>query len=135
MLQSFSVAFCSRFPPPGPGCQGQHWPRAQGAALVPGEGCATSQSGVITFYPRPNSSSNPLHEFNLLFAPAKSLYSWKAKSESIYLTIPVTFLGVFSHHIPPLSAFGQDVTNQIDPFTTLKEKAGRRGTCTSIYQI
>lgn len=135
MLQSFSVAFCSRLLPPGPGCQGQHWPHAQGAALVPGEGCATSQSGVITFYPQPDSSSNPLHKVNLLFAPAKSLYSWKAKSESIYLTIPVTFLGVFSHHIPPLSAFGQDVTNQIDPFTTLKEKAGRRGTCTSIYQI
>lgn len=94
------------------------------------------RAAVVPSYPQADSSSHPLHNVNLLFATAKSLYSWKGKSGSIYSAIPVPFLGVFSHHIPPLSAFARYSTKRLDPFKMLEEKAwGRKGTCTSIYQI
>lgn len=140
VLQSFSVSLYFRYhsclPRRGPGCRSQRSPRAQGAAPAAREGCAAAQNGIVLSHPQADSNSHPLHAVNLLLATAKSLYSWKGKSGNIYLTVPVTFLGLFSHHIPPLSAFGQYSTNQLDPFKMLKEKArGRKGTCTSIYRI
>lgn len=82
----------------------------------------TAQHGVVLCDPQADSSPHPLHNVNLVLAKAKTLQSWKGKSGSIYLIIPVTFLGLFSHPIPSLPALGQYSKNQLDPFKVLEEK-------------
>lgn len=85
----------------------------------PNEGRAAAQPGVVLCDPQADSNPHPLHNVDLVLAKAKTLQSWKGKSGSIYLIIPVTFLRLFSHHIP---ALGQCSNNQLDPFKVLEEK-------------